>query len=98
MIEVIQTEIFSRWLQRLRDSRAVAAITLRMNRAAQGNLGDVRSVGDGVSEIRIRYGPGYRLYFVRRGSDIVVLLCGGDKGTQGRDMARAKRIAKELDE
>ena len=69
-----------------------------MRRVAQRNLGDVRSVGGGVSEVRIQGGPGYRLYFVRRGSDVVILLCGGDKGSQRRDIERAKRMAQELEE
>ncbi len=75
----------------------MSKITSRLRRVTQGNLGDVHSVGDGVSEMRIQYGPGYRLYFVRRGHDVIVLLCGGDKGSQRRDIERAKQIATELE-
>lgn len=98
MIRVLQTEVFRRWLHGLRDDQAVVRITARLRRVGQGNLGDVRSVGTGVFEIRIQYGPGYRLYFMRRGSEIVVLLCGGDKAGQKRDIERAKRLAANLEE
>ena len=97
MFKVLQTEAFRRWLDRLQDARAVVSVTRRLERVQRGNLGDVRSVGSGVSEMRISYGPGYRLYFVRRGADIIVLLCGGDKGSQARDVQRAQRLAKELE-
>ena len=98
MIEIRQTAIFSLWLGSLRDQRAKARIAARIRRASFGNVGDVRSVGAGVSEMRIDYGPGYRVYFVRRGDMLIVLLCGGDKSTQDRDIARAKAIARELKE
>lgn len=98
MIRVLQTETFRRWLHGLREDRAVVRITARLRHAAQGNLGDVRSVGDGVFEMRIWYGPGYRLYFIRRGSELIVLLCGGDKGSQRRDIEKAKRLAANLEE
>ena len=98
MVKVLQTATFRRWLHGLRDDRAVVSITTRLRRVAQRNLGDVRSVGGGVSEMRIQGGPGYRLYFVRRGSDVVILLCGGDKGSQRRDIERAKMMAQELEE
>ena len=75
----------------------LGSITRRLERVQRGNLGDIRPVGGGVSEMRISYGPGYRLYFVRQGTDIIVLLCGGDKGSQDRDVQRAKRLAKELE-
>ena len=97
VIRVLQTATFTRWLRRLRDDRAVARITSRLRRVTHGNLGDFRSVGDGVSEMRIQYGPGYRLYFIRRGSDMIVLLCGGDKRSQRRDIERARQIAAELE-
>ena len=97
MFRVLQTEAFRRWLDKLQDARAVSSITRRLERVQRGNLGDIRSVGGGVSEMRISYGPGYRLYFVRQGADIIVLLCGGDKGSQDRDVQRAKRLAKELE-
>lgn len=79
----------------LKDRQAVARIALRIDRLAMGNPGDVKSVGGGVSEPRISYGPGYRVYFCRRGGDILLLLCGGDKGTQDKDVARAHKLAKE---
>ena len=95
MVKVLQTETFRRWLGRLRDDRAVVSITRRLERAAQGNIGDARPVDAGVSELRIAYGPGYRLYFIQRGAEVIVLLCGGVKGSQLRDIERAKRMAAE---
>ena len=96
MIEIRETEIFSSWLTALRDNQARARIAVRIRRLAFGNPGDVKPVGEGVSELRIPYGPGYRVYFVQRGNLLIVLLCGGDKSTQDRDIATAKRIAKEI--
>jgi putative addiction module killer protein len=96
VIEIRQTAIFSLWLRALRDQRAKARIVARIRRASFGNVGDVRSVGARVSEMRIDHGPGYRVYFVRRGDTLIVLLCGGDKSTQDHDIARAKAIAREL--
>ena len=93
MTQVIQAETFRRWLRRLRDKKAADLIAVRLHRATDGHLGDVCSVGDGVSEMRIRSGPGYRLYFIREGQDIIVLLCGGDKSRQRRDIERAKKMA-----
>jgi putative addiction module killer protein len=98
VIEVRQTDAFREWLRNLRDDKAVARIILRMRRLEQGNPGDARSVGAGVVEMRIAYGPGYRVYYVQRGPIIVVLLCGGDKRTQARDIRRAKALAEELRE
>ena len=95
MIEVIRSETFSRWLGRLRDRKAAARIRTRIDRVALGNIGDTRSVGGGISELRINYGPGYRLYYTRRGEDMIILLCGGDKDSQRRDIERAKEIAIE---
>ncbi|MGL5117218.1 MAG: type II toxin-antitoxin system RelE/ParE family toxin [Beijerinckiaceae bacterium] len=95
MIELRQTETFQKWWQGLRDERARGVIVGRLDRLAYGHAGDVASVGDGVSELRIHYGPGYRVYFTRRAGEIVILLCGGDKGTQDRDIKAAKRLAKE---
>ena len=92
---MLQTEVFRRWLNGLRDDRAVVSITRRLERVAIGNIGDFRPVGDGVSEMRIHYRPGYRLYFIRRGAEFIVLLCGGHKGSQRRDIDRAKRLASE---
>ena len=96
MIEIRQSESFEAWLAALRDGRASARIAARLRRLAMGNPGDVRSVGEGVSEMRIDYGPGYRVYFKKIGAQIVLLLCGGDKSSQAADIARAKRLAKEL--
>ncbi|HEU4810071.1 MAG TPA: type II toxin-antitoxin system RelE/ParE family toxin [Sphingomicrobium sp.] len=97
MIEVRQTIRFATWLAGLRDERARARILKRLDRAGQGNLGDVAPVGGGVSEMRIFYGPGYRVYFVQRGSELIVLLCGGDKSTQSADIEEAKDMAKEIE-
>lgn len=98
MIEIRQTTRFATWLAGLRDDRARARILKRLDRAAQGNLGDVAPVGGGVSEMRIFYGPGYRVYFVQRGSELIVLLCGGDKSTQSADIEEAKALAKAIGE
>jgi putative addiction module killer protein len=92
--EIRQTETYARWERGLRDSIARAAITARVVRLAHGNPGDVKPVGDGVSEMRIHYGPGYRVYFQQRGATIILLLCGGDKRSQARDIATAKLLSK----
>lgn len=97
MIEVRQTEAFASWLAHLRDERARARIAVRMRRLSLGNFGDVKPIGGGVGELRIDYGPGYRLYFVRRGETVIVLLCGGDKRTQTVDIEAAKAMAKQLE-
>jgi putative addiction module killer protein len=78
MLEVRQTAVFRSWMRRLKDSNAVARIVARIRRMEQGNFGDIRSVGSGVMELRVDYGPGYRVYYVNRGAEIVILLCGGD--------------------
>ena len=96
MIKVRETEEFSRWLHRLKDDNAAARIVARIRRAELGNLGDCRSVGGGVMEMRVDYGPGYRVDFARQGEAIVVLLCGGDKRTQARDIKRAKELMEQL--
>jgi putative addiction module killer protein len=96
MIEVRQTEIYSEWFDDLRDRQARARINARIRRLSLGNPGDVKPVGEGVSEMRIDYGPGYRVYFVRRGQTIVVLLAGGDKHTQDRDIKTALALAQDL--
>ena len=83
-------------MRELRDRRAAARIAIRIDRLALGNAGDVRSVGAGISEMRIDYGPGYRVYYVRRGADFVVLLCGGDKSSQNADITRAMKLASEV--
>ncbi len=93
MIEIRQTDVFAAWLAGMRDRRAVAVIARRITRLASGNSGDVSPVGAGVSELRIHLGPGYRVYFVQRGQELIILLCGGDKGTQDRDIAKAKELA-----
>jgi putative addiction module killer protein len=95
VIEVRQTPAFAHWLDGLRDRTAIARINVRIRRLSLGNPGDVHPVGAGVSELRIDYGPGYRIYFIQRGPEAVVLLCGGDKSTQDRDIGRAKELAKE---
>lgn len=94
MIEVVQTDGFAQWLSGLRDSRAKTRIAARIDRLALGNPGDVKPVGSGVSEMRIDYGPGYRVYFIRRGQLLIVLLAGGDKRTQAKDIARAIELAR----
>jgi putative addiction module killer protein len=93
VVERIKSTTFDRWLADLRDKRAVARILARLDRLAVGNPGDVKPVGEGISEMRIDYGPGYRVYFLQRGLLLIVLLCGGDKSTQDRDIARAKALA-----
>ena len=92
--EIKQTETYAKWERGLRDSIARAAITAPVVRMAHGNAGDVKSVGDGISELRIHYDPGYRVYFQQRGAMIILLLCGGDKGSQTKDIAKAKQLAK----
>ena len=94
-MQVVQSEVFTAWLDNVKDERAAARIVTRIRRMEIGNAGDVRSVGEGVSEIRIDYGPGYRVYFSRRGRTLIILLCGGDKKSQRKDIAVAKRMAKE---
>jgi len=95
MIEVIKSETFSRWLKKLRDRRALMRIAVRIDRLAFGNPGDVAAIGNGLSELRIDYGPGYRLYYIQQGMVLIVLLCAGTKQTQQKDIAKAKRLAKE---
>lgn len=98
MIEVRKTEVFAKWVTGLADDRARARIEVRIYRLSLGNPGDIRSVGDGVSELRIDYGPGYRIYLARRSKAVVILLCGGDKKSQVRDIAAAKALARQLKE
>jgi putative addiction module killer protein len=95
MISIRRTGEFSNWLKDLRDIRAKAKIIARIDRLALGNPGDVAPVGGGISEMRIHFGPGYRVYFVQRGEEIAVLLCGGDKSTQAADIAKARQLASE---
>ena len=96
MPEVRQTEHFARWLASLRDDRARARINARIRRLSIGNPGDTKAVGGGVLEMRIDYGPGYRVYFVRRGQALVILIAGGDKRTQDHDIAMAIKLARDL--
>ena len=96
MLEIRKTEVFARWLDGLRDVRARARVQVRIERLAAGNPGDVQPVGEGVSEMRIDYGPGYRVYFKRIGREIVILLAGGDKRTQSADIKTALRLARNL--
>ena len=94
-IEVRKTAIFDRWLSNVKDMRAVARILVRIDRLAQGNAGDARSIGSGLSELRIDHGPGYRVYYLRHAETVVLLLCGGDKSTQSRDITRAHELAND---
>jgi len=98
MVEVRQTGAFAKWVSALRDQRARAKILARIDRLALGNLGDVEPVGSGVSELRIHYGPGYRVYFVRRGDTLIILLSGGNKSTQAKDIKTAKTLAESFED
>ncbi len=96
MVEIRKTELFANWLNNLRDIRAKARVLVRIERLASGNAGDVKPVGEGVSEMRINYGPGYRVYFIQRGSELIILLAGGDKNSQSKDITSAIRLARNL--
>lgn len=98
MIEIRKTALFAEWLDRLRDLKGRARIQARIERLAEGNPGDVQPVGEGVSELRIHYGPGYRVYFKQRARELIILLAGGDKGTQAKDIKTALRLARNLAE
>jgi len=98
MMRVLKTSVFDAWLSDLKDRQALARITARIDRLALGNPGDVKPVGAGVSEMRVDFGPGYRVYFQQRGLLVVLLLCGGDKRTQDADIKRAIELAKHLQE
>lgn len=98
VIDIAQTDEFSKWLKRLKDSVARARVLVRIQRLSlTGNLGDAKSVGDGVFEMRIDHGPGYRIYCARRGSELILLLAGGDKSSQQRDIAKAKKLNQEYE-
>jgi putative addiction module killer protein len=97
MFALEQTETFRKWRTALRDERARAAIASRLDRLAYGHAGDVAPVGEGIGELRIHYGPGYRIYFHRRGKTVILLLCGGDKGSQAKDIKLAKRLLRALE-
>jgi putative addiction module killer protein len=96
--KVVRSETFDRWLRKLKDRRAAARVLVRIDRLAGGNPGDVKPVGEGISELRINYGPGYRVYYLQVGDELILLLCGGDKSNQDVDIKNAKRIAKEWKE
>lgn len=95
-MEIRKTEAFAKWLDGLSDLQARARIQVRIERLAQGNAGDVQPVGEGVSELRVHYGPGYRVYFKRLGSKLILLLAGGDKRTQSKDITTALRFARQV--
>jgi putative addiction module killer protein len=97
MLEVYKTEEFARWFSKLRDRQAKARIQARIDRLEHGHFGDVESVGDGVNELRLFFGPGYRVYFTQRSSVIVILLTGGNKSSQSKDIAKAKELVQELE-
>ncbi|MBR4330328.1 MAG: type II toxin-antitoxin system RelE/ParE family toxin [Candidatus Riflebacteria bacterium] len=96
MFEILKTEIYQKWFDKLKDKKAKALIDIRLARLEKGNMGDVSPVGEGVSELRIHFGAGYRIYLIKEGETIIILLSGGDKSTQQSDIVRAKQIAKEL--
>ncbi|TNC99641.1 MAG: hypothetical protein FD121_137 [Gallionellaceae bacterium] len=96
MNTILTTEVFDDWFANLKDLQAVRRVQARIDRAEDGNLGDCEPVGEGVSEMRIHYGPGYRVYFVKRGMEIVILLAGGNKSTQSKDIKTALEIARQL--
>jgi len=98
MIEIRKTAAFAQWLDELRDIKARARVQIRIERLAAGNPGDVEPVGEGVSELRINYGPGYRVYFKQQGQELIILLAGGDKSTQAKDIKAALRLAQHLSE
>ena len=97
MFQIRQTEVFARWLAELKDRKAKARILARLESVRLGNLGDSASVGGGVHELRVHTGPGYRVYFMQQRKVVLILLCAGDKSTQSRDIARAKRLVQEIE-
>jgi putative addiction module killer protein len=96
MVEIRKTELLAKWIDNLSDVQAKARVLVRIERLASGNAGDVKPVGEGISEMRIDYGPGYRVYFMQRGSELIILLAGGDKKSQSRDIKAALRLAQNL--
>ena len=96
MVEIRKTELFAKWIDGLKDVRARARILVKIERLAAGNPGDVRPVGEGVSELRIDYGPGYQVYYTQHGQSVIILLAGGEKRTQNKDIKTALRLAKNL--
>ena len=97
MKAIVQTEVFRRWQNSIKDRRVNTLIATRLFRLSQGLSGDVKPVGEGISELRIQYGPGYRLYYQQRGDVLIILLCGGDKSSQQKDIEMAKILARSLD-
>jgi putative addiction module killer protein len=95
VVKVVRSSTFDQWLRGLKDRQAAARVQVRIDRLADGNPGDVKPVGSGISELRISYGPGYRVYYIKKGEILVVLLCGGDKASQSKDIDIAQRIATE---
>jgi putative addiction module killer protein len=98
MVSIIETDIFKNWIRNLKDRTARSIINARIRRVSLGNKGDTKYIGDGVSELRIDYGPGYRVYYYSVNQEIIILLCGGDKSTQHNDIENAKQIAFDLEE
>jgi len=98
MVEIRKTDLFAQWMDALHDIQARARVQTRIERLAAGNSGDVEPVGEGVSELRINYGPGYRVYFKKRGRELIILLAGGNKGTQAKDIKAALRLARNISE
>ena len=96
MIQIRRTDVYAKWIDNLRDIKARARILVRIERLAAGNPGDVKAVGEGVSELRITYGPGYRVYFKQQGQELIILLAGGDKSTQSKDISVAQELARNL--
>jgi len=96
MVEIRKTDLFARWLDEIKDLRGRARILARIERLAAGNPGDVKPVGEGVSEMRIDYGPGYRVYYIRQRQKLIILLAGGDKSSQAKDIKTALRLARNL--
>ena len=97
MLQIRKTDVYAEWIDNLRDLQGRARILVRVERLASGNPGDVNAIGGGVSELRVHFGPGYRVYFTQRGPDIVILLAGGDKSSQSTDIQTALRLAKNLE-
>jgi putative addiction module killer protein len=96
MVEIRKTDLFAKWIDNLRDVQAKARVLVRIERLASGNAGDVKPIGEGISELRINYGPGYRVYFIKRGNELIILLAGGDKSSQTADIKVAIRLASNL--
>lgn len=96
MVEIRKTDLFAKWIENLRDVQAKARVLVRIERLASGNAGDVKPIGEGISELRIDYGPGYRVYFIKRGNELIILLAGGDKSSQTADIKAAIRLASNI--